>query len=179
MISSSNQRLVKGFLVMSLLLVIPIVSTLSHGGKKHDDDEKKEAADTTISDSALIIQDSVYAAINNNYQTVRHIFKKSCFDCHSDSTNYPWYHNLPFIGGMIDDDIKEAKKHLDMTNDFPFGGHVTQIEQLIEIKEQIKDGDMPILSYRFMHWGHLIEGKRQDSVFLWIDESIALLKQLK
>ena len=182
MMSNSIQRLLNGFLVLGLLLLIPVVSTLSHGKKKHDDDhknDKQETVDSTLSDSSQIIQDSVYAAINENYQTVRYIFKNSCFDCHSDSTKYPWYHVLPFIGGMIDDDIEEAKEHLDMSNDFPFGGHAAQIEQLKVIKEQIKDGDMPILSYRFMHWGHLIEGKRQDSVFLWIDESIALLKQLK
>ena len=179
MTSSSIQRLVNGFLVLSLLLFIPAVSTLSHGDKKHDDkDDKKETADTTLSDSVQIIQDSVYATINNNYQTVRYIFKNSCFDCHTDSTKYPWYHVLPFIGGMIDDDIKEAKEHLDISNDFPFGGHATQIDQLTEIREDIKEGKMPILSYRLTHWGLLIEGKKQDSVFLWIDESIELLKQL-
>ncbi len=180
--SDSILRLVKGFLVLGLLLLVPVVATFSNGGKKHDNDvenDKKETADTTISDSAQMIQDSVYATIDNNYQTVRHIFRKSCFDCHSDSTKYPWYHVLPFIGGMIDDDIKEAKEHLDLSNDFPFGGHATQIERLREIREEIADGDMPILSYRFMHWGLLIEGKRQDSLFLWIDESIKLLKQLE
>lgn len=173
--------MLKGFLVLGLLLLIPLVSTLSHGKKKHDDDkdEKEETVDTILSDSLKIIQDSVYAAINNNYQTVRYIFKKSCFDCHTDSTKYPWYHVLPFIGGMIDDDIKEAKEHLDMSNDFPFGGHATQLDQLKEIREEIEEGDMPILSYRLTHWGLLIENKRQDSVFLWIDESIALLKQLE
>ena len=183
MTSSSIQRLTNGFLVLGLLLLIPIVSTLSHGGKKHDDDENKndttETADTTLSDGSQIVQDSVYTAINDNYQTVRYIFKNSCFDCHTDSTKYPWYHVLPFIGGMIDDDIKEAKEHLDMSNDFPFGGHATQLDQLTEIREDIKEGKMPILSYRFTHWGLLIEGKKQDSVFLWIDESIALLKQLE
>ena len=180
MISSSIQRLVNGFLVLGLLLLIPMISTLSHGGKKHDDeDDKKETADTTLSDSVKIIQDSVYATINNNYQTVRHLFKKSCFDCHTDSTKYPWYHVLPFVGGMIDDDTKEAKEHLDMSNDFPFGGHATQIKQLEEIREEIEDGDMTILSYRLMHWGRVIEGKSQDSLFLWIDESIEMLKQLE
>ena len=179
--SDSIQRLVKGFLVLGLLLIVPGVSTFSNGEKKHDDDknDKKETAETTLSDSVKIIRDSVYATINNNYQTVRYIFRKSCFDCHSDSTKYPWYHVLPFIGGMIDDDIKEAKEHLDLSNDFPFSGHATQIERLREIREEIADGDMPILSYRFMHWGLLIEGKRQDSLFLWIDESIKLLKQLE
>ena len=179
--SDSIQRLVKGFLVLGLLLIVPGVSTFSNRGKKHDDDknDKKETAETTLSDSVKIIRDSVYATINNNYQTVRYIFRKSCFDCHSDSTKYPWYHVLPFIGGMIDDDIKEAKEHLNLSNDFPFSGHATQIERLREIREEIADGDMPILSYRFMHWGRLIEGKRQDSLFLWIDESIKLLKQLE
>ena len=181
MLSDSIQRLVEGFLVLGLLLLVPMVSTFSNGEKKHDDfkNDKKETADTNRSDSAQIYQDSVYATINNNYQTVRHIFRKSCFDCHSDATKYPWYHVLPFIGGMIDDDIKEAKEHLDLSNDFPFGGRATQIERLREIREEIADGDMPILSYRFMHWGLLIEGKKQDSVFLWIDESIRLLKQLE
>jgi len=182
MLSESNQRLLNGFLVFGLLLLIPIVSTLSHGKKKHDDDDnddKKETVDTILSDSVQIIQDSVYAAINSNYQTVRHIFRKSCFDCHTDSTKYPWYHVLPFIGGMIDDDIKEAKEHLNMSDDFPFSGHATQIERLREIREEIEEGDMPILSYRLTHWGLLIENKRQDSVFLWIDESLALLKQLE
>ena len=182
MISNSIKRLLNGFLVLGLLLLIPVVSTLSHGKKKHDDDrknDKQETVDSTLSDSSQIIQDSVYAAINDNYQTVRYIFKNSCFDCHTDSTKYPWYHVLPLIGGMIDDDIEEAKTHLDMSNDFPFGGHATQIDQLTEIKEEIKEGKMPILSYRLTHWGLLIEGEKQDSVFLWIDESIKMLKELE
>ena len=41
MISNSIQRLLNGFLVLGLLLLIPVVSTLSHGKKKHDDDNKK------------------------------------------------------------------------------------------------------------------------------------------
>ena len=182
MTTSSIQRLRNGFLVLGLLLLIPVVSILSHGKKKHDDDDKndkQEAVDSTLSDSSQIIQDSIYATINNNYQTVRYIFKNSCFDCHTDSTKYPWYHVLPFIGGVIDDDIEEAKTHLDMSNDFPFGGHATQIDQLTEIREDIKEGKMPILSYRLTHWGLLIEGKKQDSVFQWIDESIKMLKELK
>ena len=182
MMSNSIQRLLKGFLVLGLLLLIPVVSTLSHGKKKHDDDnenDKQETVDSTLSDSSQIIKDSVYAAINENYQTVRYIFKNSCFDCHTDSTKYPWYHVLPLIGGMIDDDIEEAKTHLDMSDDFPFGGHATQIDQLTEIREDIKEGKMPILSYRLTHWGLLIEGEKQDSVFLWIDESIKMLKELE
>ena len=42
MLSDSIQRLVKGFLVLGLLLLVPMVSTFSNGGKKHDDDDKDD-----------------------------------------------------------------------------------------------------------------------------------------
>jgi hypothetical protein len=44
-----------------------------------------------------------------------------------------------------------------------------------DIKEKIEEDEMPLLSYRMMHWGRLIEGARRDSVFEWIDTSLALI----
>lgn len=175
--SNPKKRILIGILIPLVLIAMPIVSILGHGDKHdHDDQENEEAPDTLIADTADSVQDSLNAIINEKYQTVRHIFKYSCFDCHSDSTKNPWYHFIPGIKGMMDDDVKDAKKHLDLSNDFPFGGHGTQLENLNEIKKQIEDGEMPLVSYRMMHWGRLIENERRDSVFQWIDESIELLK---
>ena len=120
-------------------------------------------------------QDSVFLLINEIYQPVRPILKRSCFDCHSDSTEYPWYHKLPLIKGMIDEHIAEGREHLDLTHDFPFTGKGSSLELLGEIKHEIESDQMPLLSYRLLHWGTLIEGPQRDSVFAWIDSTTAIL----
>ena len=116
-------------------------------------------------------QDSLFARINERFQAVRPMLERSCFDCHSQSTKYPWYHKLPLIGGMMDDHISEGREHLDMTEGFPFKGKEDGLTLLREIKEEIEDDEMPLLSYRLLHWGRLIEGKQRDSLFAWIDET--------
>lgn len=167
------------FLIVAALIGAGIA--YGHGDKKHDDSEEQDKQ-TSNADSSSVDQsgleslknslDSVHVLISVSYETVKPIFENSCYDCHSSKTNFPWYYSLPIISGMIDDDIKEARKHLDMDNGFPFGGHATQTEQLKEIKEEIEDGNMPLWSYRLMHSGTKIEGATQDTVFKWIDESV-------
>jgi len=157
---------------MSVLFAATIVFS-------HDDDEEQREAVWPADSLAVTSQpsDTVDVIINESYQSVRHIFEYSCFDCHSNLTSYPWYYKIPGIKGMIDEDIKEARGHFDLSDDFPFISEHSQLDLLNDIKEEIENNDMPLLSYRMMHWGKLIEGAQRDSVFQWIDSSIALLKQ--
>ncbi len=161
-----------------LALIMSSSLVLSHDD---DDDDDDDAQATTPTDSnsttTIAANDSLYALINENYQSVRHIFEYSCFDCHSTFTNYPWYYEIPGIKGLIDDDIKEGMGHFDLSNDFPFKSKHDQADILKDIKEEIEEDGMPLISYRMIHWGRLIEGARRDSVFQWIDASLALLPQ--
>ncbi|MFZ1685697.1 MAG: heme-binding domain-containing protein [Candidatus Zixiibacteriota bacterium] len=121
-------------------------------------------------------EDSLFALIDENFKMVRPIFEKSCFDCHSNSPKYPWYHSLPLIKGMIDDDIKKGRKNVDFSSGFPFEGKQPILQILHNIREEIDEGDMPLWQYRLMHWGTKIEGVRKDSVFAWLDSSIAMIE---
>lgn len=185
----NNNRFGLWLVVVICLVVLGWVSSYGHGDKKHDDqassDEKGETVETIDLGQALanvsIIQlkqtmDSIYAEIGTGYPAIESILKKSCFDCHSNKTNYPWYYKIPTIDAMIDSDIKEAREHLDLSNGFPFGGHADQLSTLKAIREQVEENDMPLLMYRFMHWGTTIDGATQDSLFEWIDKSIGQLE---
>jgi len=176
MSKTSLKRLARGTAVAILVTALPYVSILSHGDKHEEESDTTQVeAGAPLDDRTVAIQDSVYAVINKNYQTVRHIFEYSCFDCHSTFTDYPWYHKIPGIKGLIDDDIKEAMGHFDLSNDFPFISKHDQADLLKDIKEEIEEDEMPLISYRMMHWGRLIEGARRDSVFEWINTSLALI----
>lgn len=122
---------------------------------------------------------AVYSQINQEYLKIKPILEYSCFDCHSNKTDYPWYHSIPGVKGLIDEDVEHGLKHLDMSVDFPFIGEGSQVDMLREMKEEVESGNMPLLSYRLMHWCTKIEGAKQDSLFQWIDSSIVRLKTLK
>jgi len=177
MSSASFTRLIKGTVIGLLIVALPYATILSHGDELEDEkSDTSQVEGTPLDDRTTAVQDSNYAVINENYQTVRHIFERSCFDCHSTLTNYPWYYEIPGIKGMIDDDIKEALENFDLSNDFPFKSKYNQADILGDIKTEIEENEMPLIRYRMMHWGRLIESSQRDSVFEWINSSLALLK---
>ncbi len=162
-----KRTLVVTIFIMSLLLIVQM---------SHSSDSTDEVAEVTI-DSVQIEQDLLYAQINKSFETVKPILENSCYDCHSATTNEPWYFNLPGINGIIISHIEDGRKHLDFTDGFPFKSREPILEILHELKEEIEEGEMPILGYRIFHWGSLIEDEQQDSLFLWIEETENSLMQ--
>lgn len=155
------------------MLMSPVI--FSHGGEHHGDESEEGVEGGTPSDSLANIKDSIFVSIDAGFQRLSPIFKHSCFNCHSDQTDYPWYHKLPIAKQIIDGDIKTARKHLDMSNGFPFGGHAGPADDLAAIKEQVDEGDMPPFSYRMMHWGSKPSAAQADSIAAWVDSSLAKL----
>jgi hypothetical protein len=119
-----------------------------------------------------------YAKINMAYMaTVKPIFQKKCFDCHSDQTHYPWYYKLPFVKNLIDEDIEEALEHLDFSHDFPFQSKKMDFEQYMdELKEVVEKNDMPPFQYKIMHWNSTLTKLESDVILKWINESVNLFK---
>ena len=73
--------------------------------------------------------------------------------------------------------VKEGREHLDFTDGFPFKSKEPILEILHELKEEVEEGEMPLLSYRIIHWGSLIENEQQDSLFQWIEATENSLKE--
>lgn len=130
------------------------------------------AAPAVDAETALI---TAYAKIQSEYQGVKHLFERGCYDCHSDQTKYPWYHKIPIIKGLIDSDIRKARKHVDFSSGFPFKGHARPADDLLDIRGELIDGDMPPWNYKLMHWGAAPSDAERDTIITWIDNSLRLL----
>lgn len=82
---------------------------------------------------------------------VQTILKQSCYDCHSNKTNYPWYVNIQPVGWWIQyTHIDDGKHHLN------FSEYATYPEKKAkhkfeEIVDEVKEGGMPLSTYTFMH----------------------------
>jgi len=159
-----------------LTLFTSIGLVLAQGGPPADSAPKDGLRTSMSPDSSEALNwDSVYAGIQAGFVKLRPIFQKGCFDCHSDQTHYPWYHNLPGIKGMIDKDIRVARKRLDMSSGFPFGGHPRPADDLSRIRGELEEHDMPPWEYRLMHWSANPSAAERDSAISWIDASLKLL----
>lgn len=164
---------------------------LGHGGEDHSKDSKSEAKsrvrsveiDSKQKPSSSVEKkidqkkqdkfESAYAKINVTYQkTIRPIFRRACYDCHSIETKYPWYHKIPGVKGMIDADISEARSHLELGDSFPFGGHGNPKSDLKAIAESVVSGSMPPLKYKVMHWDAFLSDKELTAIEQWVLHSL-------
>jgi len=89
----------------------------------------------------------VYFPVPANVQSV---FERSCYDCHSDNTKYPWYSEVMPVGWWLAKHIREGKRGLDFDQ---FGGYRTfrQYRKFNDIIEQIDKDEMPLPSYLLIH----------------------------
>jgi hypothetical protein len=81
---------------------------------------------------------------------IKSILKKSCADCHSQQTDYPWYSYVQPLGLWIDHHIEEGKEHFNM-DEFANYSPEDRAHLLEEMAEEVKEGEMPLKSYTLIH----------------------------
>lgn len=99
------------------------------------------------------------------------VFKTSCYDCHSNHTDYPWYHKVQPVGRMLERHITDGKKELNFS-EFGLYSSRKQKSTLNAIANQIKDGEMPLWSYTLMHRNAKLSEKDKAILLLWLDKMI-------
>ncbi|HEX4808667.1 MAG TPA: heme-binding domain-containing protein [Bryobacteraceae bacterium] len=87
--------------------------------------------------------------------TVRAIFRRSCYDCHSNTTTWPWYSRVAPLSWWIYKHVSDGRDKLDFSQWSHLrdaNGHVMQSEsRLDDICDDVKDGSMPLKSYLPLH----------------------------
>ena len=83
-------------------------------------------------------------------ENVQAILDRSCADCHSNKTNYPWYAEVQPFSWWLNNHVTDGKKHFNLNN---FGNLriAMQNHKLEECIEQVKEGEMPLESYTLIH----------------------------
>src|SRR5260221_6207636 len=81
---------------------------------------------------------------------VKNILEKACDDCHSNNTVYPWYSKVQPVDWWLTDHINEGKRELNF-DEFTTYNLRRQYHKLDEVMKQVKDGEMPLNSYTWIH----------------------------
>jgi len=78
------------------------------------------------------------------------ILGRSCNDCHSNNTVYPWYTNVQPVAWWLRDHIDEGRRELNFSEYNSYSAKKKK-HKLEEICEQVESGNMPLPSYLWMH----------------------------
>lgn len=110
-----------------------------------------------------------FAKIYSIPGNVEGILQNACYDCHSNNTSYPWYSNIQPMAWLMARHIKNGKEKLNFSN---FGSNTTrkQISKLKEIINQVKDGEMPISSYKLMHKNARLSQANKTLIIDWMQK---------
>lgn len=111
-------------------------------------------------------------------EQVHRIFKRACYDCHSNSTTYPWYANIQPLGWWLADHIREGKRELNF-NEFGTYSLRKQKSKLKSITGSLEDNSMPLSSYTLIHKNAKLSLVDKVLVLNWLSktrDSISLNK---
>src|ERR1700712_2810012 len=78
--------------------------------------------------------------------SVMAVLKRSCYDCHSNHTDYPWYTNINPVGWWMRGHINDGKRSVNFSDLSSFNTKKL-VHRLGDITEQVDKHDMPLPSY--------------------------------
>jgi len=100
---------------------------------------------------------------------VAKILDRSCADCHSNKTRWPWYSHVAPVSWFVIDHVNHGRSHLN----FSEWGRYDPFEQRDLLREtclMVKTGAMPLSSYTPMHAGSKLTPDEVGLVCQWTNK---------
>ena len=98
--------------------------------------------------------------------TVMSLLKVSCYDCHSNHTEYPWYSKITPVNWWLNNHINEGKRELNFST-FSTGSFKRKDKKMKEIDEQIDKHEMPLDSYLWIHTNAKLNDAQRKLIIDW------------
>lgn len=111
-------------------------------------------------------------------ENVQKILNRSCKDCHSNETKYPWYSNIQPSAWFLSDHIQEGRKELNLSVWKTYEPR-RQRRKLGEICEQVQSKEMPLPSYLWIHWDTKMSESDIKTLCDWTEEEQAKIVESK
>jgi hypothetical protein len=147
--------------ILLLLLAILVVMQFFHPDKN-----------TSTTNAATANDISKVIAVPDN---VQNILEKSCYDCHSNNTEYPWYAEVQPVAWWLNNHIQEGKGEINF-NEFASYRLRRQYKKLEEIIEQVKEDEMPLGSYTLIHKDAILSKEQKLALSSWANAAMDSMK---
>lgn len=99
------------------------------------------------------------------------ILRRSCFDCHSNETKWPWYAYVAPVSWLVVHDTDEGRHELN----FSHWGDLSQTKResnSVRVVEEIEDGEMPMEAYLWMHGDAAVSDAELEVLRIWSEGDV-------
>ncbi|MGH9494157.1 MAG: heme-binding domain-containing protein [Candidatus Sulfotelmatobacter sp.] len=107
-----------------------------------------------------------FYATENVPQKLQNVFRRSCSDCHSNQTNWPWYTHVAPVSWLVAHDVHEGRRKLNFSQwgDYPAKKRDHKTE---EICNNILDSEMPDSKYTLIHRNARLTEDEREAICKW------------
>lgn len=112
-------------------------------------------------------------------ENIKSIFQNACLDCHSNQTNYLWYHKVAPVSWMVNKHVVKGKDELNLS-DWGTMDIYTKIGILEEMCQEVERKKMPLKSYTSMHKKAKLTDEQVTELCDWTEKlSLELLTKIE
>lgn len=98
--------------------------------------------------------------------------ERSCYDCHSNRTDWPWYSSIAPVSWLVTRDVSEGRERLNFSRWREYSAK--ERNRLAErAVEEVSEGAMPIKIYLLLHRGAKVGGSELELLRAWAREERA------
>ena len=106
---------------------------------------------------------------------VQTILDRSCADCHSHATLWPWYAHVAPISWLLVYDVHEGREHMNLSNWQKYSPK-RQRNKTREIWEQVEEGEMPLPPYLWLHPNAKLSEAERETLQRWSEVHVRELE---
>jgi hypothetical protein len=97
------------------------------------------------------------------------LIKKSCYDCHSNQTVYPWYSKVAPVSWYLQKHIKEGKEDMN-ASEYGSMDKADKIKLLVDFCEVVEAGKMPLVTFTLIHKAARLSQEDKEAICIWSEE---------
>ena len=102
-------------------------------------------------------------------KAVQALFQRSCYDCHSNETRWPWYSWIAPVSFLIAHDVTEGRRELNFSTWESYQDSRKK-RKLKEIVEQVELSKMPQWYYVLIHPEAKLSAAERELIIKWAQE---------
>ncbi|MDQ3712825.1 MAG: heme-binding domain-containing protein [Acidobacteriota bacterium] len=110
-------------------------------------------------------------------ETIAAILKRSCSDCHSNETVYPWYSNVSPFSWLLAEHIEEGRRELNVSVWNTYSAKKKR-HKLDEVCEQVTNDAMPHNQYLWIHRDAILSQEDKKNLCDWVLIEKAKIEEL-